>query len=249
MLNRDELLSLARTRRLKPWQEEKRYVQALVLYSLSEAPLVAKGGTYLWFFHGLNRFSDDLDFTAEKELTRKVSLDVRKTLELFGVQNTLRVTKDDKLTLSLKVAARGPLYQSEKDTCYVNIEVSRREGIGRKPISVELDEAFYGIPIVHVKGMDLEEVASEKIRALLTRENARDLYDLWYLITKRNIRPDRNFVDSKLSFYGKTLDDKELQTRIDSIAESWYQELRPIVLGEVPSFEEVKKMSSVISNL
>jgi len=48
--------------RLKPWQEDKRYVQALVFYALSGWPIIMNGGTYLWFFHGPNKFYDDLDF-------------------------------------------------------------------------------------------------------------------------------------------------------------------------------------------
>ncbi|MEM4972629.1 MAG: nucleotidyl transferase AbiEii/AbiGii toxin family protein, partial [Candidatus Hadarchaeales archaeon] len=64
MLGENEILELAKARRIRPYQEELRYLQALILYSLSDSPLVAKGGTYLWMFHGLNRFSQDLDYTS-----------------------------------------------------------------------------------------------------------------------------------------------------------------------------------------
>jgi len=47
--------------------------------------LVFKGGTALWFFYGLNRFSNDLDFT----LAGKVDLDrlmerVRRGFEILN---------------------------------------------------------------------------------------------------------------------------------------------------------------------
>ncbi len=57
------MIEIAKLNRLRPWQQEKHYIQSLILNSLSELPLVFKGGTYLWFFHGLKRFSEDLDFT------------------------------------------------------------------------------------------------------------------------------------------------------------------------------------------
>ena len=62
MLREEELIRIARMRRAKPWQEERRYIQALILYAVADWPLVLKGGTYLWLFHGLNRFSADLGF-------------------------------------------------------------------------------------------------------------------------------------------------------------------------------------------
>lgn len=53
MLSESELRSAAKTFNLKPWQAQKQYLQAAILTLLSEEQLVFKGGTYLWFFHGL----------------------------------------------------------------------------------------------------------------------------------------------------------------------------------------------------
>ena len=57
---------------------EKDYFQELILLGISrEAPeLVFKGGTALYKMHGLNRFSEDLDFSGEiKKRNKQGSLD------------------------------------------------------------------------------------------------------------------------------------------------------------------------------
>jgi len=241
MLDEDELTGLARARKMRPWQEEKRYLQALVLYSLSRSPPVLKGGTYLWFFHGLNRFSEDLDFTAVGSVGKTLVKDTGDALLLFGVRHEVKVLKDDRHVLSFRIGARGPLYRSKKDVSYVNVEISRRERVVLPPLVVRLDEARYGLPIVFLKGMDLKEVISEKIRALLTRTTARDLYDLWHVMVRLGSKPDMKLIEKKMRFYAKTYDHEELNRRIGRMRDSWEKELGPLVVGELPDFSEVKE--------
>jgi predicted nucleotidyltransferase component of viral defense system len=80
VLREEELIRIARMRRVKPWQEERRYIQALILYAVADWPLVLKGGTYLWFFHGLNRFSADLDFTASGPIAAGKAAEISQVL-------------------------------------------------------------------------------------------------------------------------------------------------------------------------
>ena len=87
MISEKQAMEIAKIKSLKPWQEEKHYVMSVALMGLSEEPLVFKGGTYLWFFHGLPRFSEDLDFTATAKTTSPVEEKVSKTLKLFGIEN------------------------------------------------------------------------------------------------------------------------------------------------------------------
>jgi len=241
MLDKNQILAIAKTRRLSPWQEEKRYVQALMLYSLSIFPIVAKGGTYLWYFHGLNRFSEDLDYTAEEKLKGDMAQDVSRTLQLFGVRNVVKIVKDDRYTFSFRIGAQAPLYRTEKDTCYVNVEISRRERVLTEAISLALDEPFYGIPMIYLKGMNLKEVLSEKIRAVMVRGSARDLYDMWFIIGKKMEEPDKGLIDKKLAFYGRSFDKSHFLARVKGIGKYWHHELKPIVIGTLPKFEDVKE--------
>lgn len=185
MINKNELIDIARLMGMKPWQQEKHYIQYLALNSIAEEPLVFKGGTYLWFTQGLDRFSEDLDFTASEHLVHDVAEKVSKNLTLFGVENNIKRITDNETTLSFRISAKGPLNTAKLDECIVYVEISKRERISDKTIPMKLDYTPYSLPIKTIPGMALEEVGAEKVRAILTRNKARDLYDLHYLITKK----------------------------------------------------------------
>jgi len=240
LLREEELVRLARLRRLKPWQEEKRYVQALIMYAVSEWPLVMRGGTYLWFFHGLNRFSEDLDYTAAGRVDASRAEEVAEVLSLFGVVSTVKVLKDDEYTLTIRVAARGPLFKSEKDTCYVRLDISRREKPLLKPIPVRLDEPHYGLPLVYIRGMALEEVLAEKLRAVYVRGDPRDVYDAWHLCARLSVPLDLGLLREKLAFYGVELNVEKLLAAVRAAGRGWDM-LRPLVFGALPEHSEVEE--------
>jgi predicted nucleotidyltransferase component of viral defense system len=239
VLREEEIVRVAKLRRLKPWQEERRYLQALILYAVSNWPLVLKGGTYLWLFHGLNRFSVDLDFTATGSVSANEVAEIPEVLRLFGVESWTEILKDDKYTLNIRVAAKGPLYKSEKDTSYIRLDISRREKPLLKPVSVRLDEPLYGIPLVFLSGLDLKEALAEKIRAFYVRKSPRDLYDAWFLV-HRGINMDMSLLESKLAFYNLRFNRKQFFMAISEIENTWRTELEPIVLGALPTISEVK---------
>jgi len=240
LLTKEELAKLAKARGVRLWQEEKRYVQALVMYALRNWPIVMKGGTYLWFFHGLNRFSDDLDFTQLGQIKESIE-ELSLVLELFGAKNSVKVIKDDDYVLMFRISIRGPLYTSEKDLCHVRVEISRRESVALDPLSVRLDEPYYGIPIAFLRGMDLREVLAEKIRAAFVRGSARDLYDAWFLVRK-GISIDSNLLARKLMFYNIRTDISSIISELERLQARWSSELRPVVFGEVPDFQEAFKV-------
>lgn len=239
MIEKKELLELAKLNARKPWQQEKHYVQAVLLGVLSEQPLVFKGGTYLWFFHGLPRFSEDLDFTATAPLPKNLPGTVSKALELFGIPNQLKTLADDPNTLSFRVSAKGPLNTAAIDECRVYVEISRREAVVEKPLPLKLDFPAYNLPIKRVAGMSLEEVAAEKVRALLTREKARDLYDLHYLIEKKQAPFNQELVDNKLAYYGKKFSGKDFLDHAKQKHAYFTKELQNLVFDELPAFNDL----------
>ena len=240
MIGREELTRLARARGLSPWQEEKRYLMATVLHALRGEEITMKGGTYLWFFHGLDRFSEDLDFTAVGIVGADVPSRCAESLGVFGIAAGTKVIKDDRLTLSFRVDARGPLYGGELSACRALVEISRREEILLKPVAVRLDEAGYLLPIDLLRGMALEEVAAEKTRALLRRKKVRDAYDLWFLLKRKGVPLERDLVNKKLAFYHQEFAPQDFAKALETAGEGWSRGLKPLVFGEVPGFEEVK---------
>ncbi len=214
-------------------------MQCLVLYALSEVDALLKGGTYLWLFHALNRYSEDLDFTLGVEVGEDLQERVVKTVELFGVVSYTKAVKDDPYTYSFTLHARGPLYSYNRSVCHVRVDMSRREKPLLQHILVTLNEAKYGIPPVGLQGMSLEEVVTEKIRAILRRNAARDVYDTWFLIERLGVRVNTELVNAKLSFYNSTFSPTQLIDKVEAHREQWEAELRPLIFGEPPSFDRV----------
>jgi len=225
---------------MRPWQQEKHYIQALILSSLSDEPLVFKGGTYLWFFHGLRRFSEDLDFTAIGAIRDDLPVRVSRDLALLGVENNVKDVENNNTGVSFRVAAKGPLNTGEKD--YVYVEISTREHAIMKSISLKLDISAYKIPIRIIPGMALEEVAAEKVRAIMSRNKARDVYDLYYLIKEKGVKFNLDLTNKKLAYLGKSFSREEFIEELNRKEDIFERELKGILFVKPPDFNEAKRI-------
>jgi len=241
----DELTKIARLLRLRPFQAEKIYIQEHILssvFSHVSNELVFKGGTAMMLCYSLPRFSEDLDFT----LIRKFNLDrlpvlVQNDLEQFGIFSNIRVLKNTTVSFSFRVGAEGPLFTEEIERCYVRVEVSKKEEVILKPKVKEIYPPFSDLMPFSVYVMDEKEILAEKIRAFLTRLSARDLFDIWYMINKKDVEIDQELIQRKLKYYNKEFSVKDLEKRMISLKDIWISELEPILLIRVPSFEKVRK--------
>ena len=240
MIDSKRIREVSKLSGMRPWQQEKNYLQSLILTIVSDYPLVFKGGTYLWLFHGLNRFSEDLDFTARGTPMHGFHEFVSRSLRLYGYENDVKLMKDSKLGLSARFMINGPLHTNHKDRCVIYVEVSEREKILLPSLSLKVDFPQYDIPVKNLSGMNLDEVGSEKVRAILTRAKGRDIYDLYYLILKKNIRFDVELVNKKLAFYGLSFDSSQFTQKLDSREWIYNGELKPTIFGELPQYNEVK---------
>ena len=249
MILREELIRIARLNRLTPYQQEKHYIQIQILrsiYSHTTRELVFKGGSALWITYRLNRFSEDMDFTLSGRVDlQRLSSMVKRDLELLGIRSRIRILKDDRYTYTFRIGAEGPLYTREIERCYVRVEVSRREHPLMEPRIINIDTVYPDTPIFQVVVMSLEEMLAEKVRAIFTRMYARDVYDLWYMVERLKVMPRLKLIASKLSTYGLRFSMEAFEGKVEEKRDIWTDELRPLVIGRVPPFEEAK--SSILS--
>lgn len=243
MITRQELMDLARLSHFKPYQQEKHYIQTIILNSIYSAitdELVFKGGTCLLFFYGLNRFSEDLDFTMVKELdSKKLISIIKKDLENLGINHKISDLKETPLSLSFKIGAEGPLFNKEIERCFVRIDISKREEVENVK-TIELKTNYKEIIGFSMNVMSEKEILSEKVRALLTRNQARDLFDFYFLLAK-NTEWDIDLINKKLEYYKRVFDKKELINAVTNKKPIWIPELNPFILGEIPKYNEVEK--------
>ncbi|MEI6649991.1 MAG: nucleotidyl transferase AbiEii/AbiGii toxin family protein [Candidatus Moraniibacteriota bacterium] len=129
-----------------------------------------KGGTMLYFFHALDRFSVDLDFDLlPGGSSVAVSNEIRKILRRYG-------TIDDEAE---KISTLFFLLRYEPGQQGVKVEISQRE----QPLNTYETKNFYGIDVIT---LSLEDSFAHKLVAATERTGVanRDFYDIWYLLSK-----------------------------------------------------------------
>jgi len=116
-----------------------------------------------------------------------------------------------------------------KINTFINLDFSFREKvtlIEKNPLITEYPMRVTA-PIYY---MGMDEIVAEKIRAILTREKGRDLYDLWFLLLNGGVI-NKDLVKEKLEYYGdKNLSIDKLPQKINDFSVKMYcDDLRPFV--------------------
>lgn len=242
MLTRTNLEQFTSLLGFTVWQVERDYIQHLLLLFLSRRlgrGLVFKGGTALQKAFGLNRFSIDLDFTQEWEVSIGVFEAIKKDFRNFGFEASFQETKR-KESWQIKFRIQGPLYQgTERTLTVVRIDISMREKALLEPETREIFPIYPDIQPYLIRIMNPKEIMAEKVRAICTRTKARDVFDLRFLLQKM-IRLDEALVNEKLKMcrlkYSRTM----FLERIARVNSIWQQELSQLV-SPVPDYSAVIK--------
>ena len=127
-----------------------------------------KGGTSLMLFHGLMRFSTDLDFNLlDASKTEYVYKELHNLLLKFG-------TIDDEA-----IKFYGPILVLNygKNERMLKVEVSNREFPNHYEIRSLLG--------TDIRVMTLPDMFAHKLCALGERITPRDIYDVWFFLQKR----------------------------------------------------------------
>jgi len=103
-----------------------------------------------------------------------------------------------------------------------------------------------------VTHLSKKEILAEKIRAILTREAPRDLFDLWFL-SKQKTGLDWRLVEKKMEYYPKVKFDRkillkkieaikieELKKDLNQFLPENYRQYYPKILKETLDFLKVK---------
>jgi len=242
MISINDINRFAKANRLKPHQQEKHYIQTAILagiYTALTDELIFKGGTALFLFYGLDRFSEDLDFTQIKQYDqKKFRTAISDVLNLINISHELKTDKSLE-GKNLKLKAIGPLFKGPRSESFVTIEISERNDVFLSPEIKEIVPIYDDLRPFTIPVMKKEEILAEKVRALMIRGKARDLYDLVFLI-KKDVSLDHTLIDKKLSYYKKTYNQEEFIQKVKSIKTLWQSELHGLV-QKTPSYDDALK--------
>lgn len=244
MLTREELIKYGRTLGLNAGQAERDYLQHIILSSIYRrtASMVFKGGTAIKKVYGLDRFSEDLDFTGleETDMTRLFE-GVKKDMEVFGYENEFQVRKAIRgVGKTVRFRIDGPLFSgSEISCCFIYVDISKRETPKTRRI-VRVSPIYPDVPAYELIVMSEEEILAEKVRAVMTRNRARDVYDVWYLVRK-GVRIRMDLLGEKMRYYNLTFSKKDFFKAIKMKKGEWDARISKLV-EDVPDFSEVSKL-------
>jgi len=240
MITKQELIDYSKRKMLNLGQAEKDYFQNIILfiiYSKANSQIIFKGGTALQKCYNLERLSEDLDFNvSQKENIQEI---IEKGLKEFLIEfETEKKIHPKGENIIFKI--KGPLYNGNRNSfCKILIDLSFRENTQLTPQTVRLAKTINEIPSFDVIVMNLEEIFAEKIRAILTRNKARDIYDLSYLLDQ-NTNQNKILINKKLE-YDKIIFSKViLQKEIKSRKKFWKEEMSPLLKNYI-DFETVFK--------
>jgi len=210
-------------------QKEKDYVQHWVLSFLSRSGFggVFKGGTCLQKVFGLPRYSEDLDFTLDgADAPDQDSMSA--FLSSAGFSGFSWKNESSQASQSAKLRFRGPLYNgSTISEGTILLEFSKRESVLLKPAPFMITAPYPDILPYQLRIMEKDEIAAEKFRAILTRNSARDLFDLYFLL-HQEAKLRKTLVGKKLSWYKLEFDHRTFESRVKQLQKIWKREMEAL---------------------
>jgi len=256
MIKSSEIQNKARELGVRDQQIEKDYMLSWILKGIAQHEqlskiIVFKGGTVLKkiYFEDY-RFSEDLDFTL---LENAVSND-----QIFTwYKETFKYVKDEANIpleiidnnehedggINFYISYVGPL-GGQGSNKRVKIDISRSEKLEFEPVKKNVFIGYSDLEEHELLCYPLEEVLVEKMRSVMQRMQARDFYDIWYLLEVDGI--DANFYlnefVSKCNSKGLNALDfpKKLEERLPQYKGRWQSSMSEQI-HDLPSFEQVER--------
>ena len=266
MISEAEIRRISATTRVDPMVVDLDYSLGWFLLgmrktSTSLGGLLFKGGTCLrkCYFHDY-RFSEDLDFTATKYLSRADIEDwVKKSVDWvsnydgpdFHVQPIHFEVVDDEYgneSYQARIYYRGPLRWGGSPRT-VKLDITRAEVIllpvnEKQIIHSYSDQASFAD--INLPCYSLEEVIAEKIRAVGGQRRfavSRDLYDIYNLIsTGIDVNAVKQILPRKFEIKGLTMkgiDVNNIKLRRSAFELDWERRLGYLVTKNNLEFETV----------
>lgn len=136
-----------------------------------QAQLAFKGGTCLYLFHGLSRFSTDLDFNVRAGVNLQ---EINPDFITDILKQYLKI--EDQYDKHFTLFWFGSY---EKNQQGIKVEINKREYIS----DTYQENDFFGLT---VPSLDLPTMFAHKLCAITDRKELvnRDLYDAWWLFKK-----------------------------------------------------------------
>jgi len=217
-------------------QLELDYYQHYILSKLYEKfnTIYFKGGTCLQKCYGIKRFSEDLDFNY-------TDIDITEIIAFIENLMGTKITNlyKTKFGISFTIKFEGILYSGDARTlCKVSFDFRENE-IYQKPLKKIIRPAYSDLNSYFLLALSEEEILSEKVRAIMTRFKARDVFDLNELLLN-DVKVNFDLINKKLKSYGLVFNKKLFKEKIKEKERIYDEEIGKLT-NIYPSFKDCKK--------
>ncbi|HRH03311.1 MAG TPA: nucleotidyl transferase AbiEii/AbiGii toxin family protein, partial [Bacteroidia bacterium] len=218
MIKPGEIQQKAREAGVRDQQIEKDYVLSWILQSVAQheqlsKTIIFKGGTVLKkIYFDDYRFSEDLDFTllnndasplrqtqggagSAQATNEQIFAWFKETFEYVLEEANIRLeildnNEHEDGGINFYISYIGPL-GGQGNNKKVKVDISRSEKLEFKPVMQTVILSYSDLTEHQILCYPLEEVLVEKMRTVMQRMQARDFYDIWYLLEQHGM--DVNF--------------------------------------------------------
>ncbi len=256
MIKPSEIQQKAREVGVRDQQIEKDYMLSWILQCVAQheqlcKAIVFKGGTVLKkIYFDDYRFSEDLDFTLlNNEITNKhIFAWFKETFEYVLEEANIRLEIIDNNEhedggVNFYISYVGPL-GGQGNNKKVKVDISRSEKLEFKPVMKNVLLNYSDLTEHQLLCYPLEEVLVEKMRTVMQRMQARDFYDIWYLLDQHGM--DVNFYLKEFAnkCASKKLNpadfQKKLAERLPQYKGRWESSLNEQIQN-LPDFDKVER--------
>jgi predicted nucleotidyltransferase component of viral defense system len=251
-----EIQQKARKIGVRDQQIEKDYILSWILFGISNheqlsKTIVFKGGTVLKkiYFEDY-RFSEDLDFTLLNNETENETIFewFKETFEFIKEEANIlfEIINDNEHEdggINFYISYIGPL-GGQSSNKKVKVDISRSEQLVFEPVIKSVFTDYSDLEEHTLLCYPLEEILVEKMRSVMQRMQARDFYDIWYLLEIHEMDIDFYASEFKAKCESKDLQatdfPKKLMERLPQYKGRWQSSLKEQI-KDLPNFEQVER--------
>jgi uncharacterized protein len=262
MIKPGEIQQKAREAGVRDHQIEKDYILSWILKGIAQheqlsTTIVFKGGTVLKKIYFKDyRFSEDLDFTLLNSGISKVQIfewfneifeyvkeDANIPLAIIEPDSNRDKQEHEDGGINFFISYTGPLggMGSNKK---VKVDISRTEQLEYVPIMKDAIVGYSDIEEHQLLCYPLEEVLIEKMRTVMQRMQARDLYDIWFLLEQHGMDAAFHMKEFEKKCACKNLQHvdfpKKLALRLPQYKGRWKNSMNEQI-KDLPDFERVER--------
>lgn len=254
MIRPGEIQNKAREFGVRDQQIEKDYILSWILNGVSQHPtlsnkLVFKGGTVLKkvYFEDY-RFSEDLDFTlldntiSNEQLFECFAEVFEFILEEANIPLELIDNNEhEDGGINFYISYVGPLggVGSNKK---VKVDISKSENLVFEPVTNTVFLGYTDQEKHQLLCYSLEEILVEKLRSIMQRMQARDFYDIWYLLEVHGMDADFYINEFKTKCESKNVNPADFHTKLEQRLPQYrgrWEKSMADQIQDLPDFETV----------